>query len=64
MMMLVYNLRNELARRFGAYRCKYVDFGDFKDANEVLINKGVQTLSEISLKIAKDFPIRRRYKYK
>ena len=29
-------LRNELARRFGNYRCKYVEFGDFKDANEVL----------------------------
>jgi twinkle protein len=49
-------LRNELARRFGAYRCKYVDFGDFKDANEVLINKGSETLRNI-IKNCKDFPI-------
>ncbi len=49
-------LRNELARRFGAYRCKYVDFGDFKDANEVLITKGAETLRNI-IKNAKDFPI-------
>ena len=33
-------LRNELARRFGAYKCKYVEFGEFKDPNEILISKG------------------------
>ena len=49
-------LRNELARRFGSYRCKYVDFSDFKDANEVLIHKGAETLRNI-IKNAKNFPL-------
>lgn len=49
-------LRNELARRLGTYRCKYVEFGEFKDANEVLIEKGAETLRNI-IKEAKDFPI-------
>ena len=40
-------LRNELARRFGNYRCKYVEFGEYKDANEVLISKGAETLRNI-----------------
>ncbi len=50
------NLRNELARRLGSYRCKYVEFGEFNDANEVLIKKGAETLRNI-IKEAKDFPI-------
>jgi len=50
------SLRNELARRLGKYRCKYVDFGDFKDANEVLVSKGSETLRSI-IKKAKNFPI-------
>ena len=49
-------LRNELARRFGAYRCKYVEFNDFKDANEVLISKGAETLRNF-IKDAKNFPL-------
>ena len=49
-------LRNELARRFGAYRCKYVEFGDFKDANEVLITKGAEALRKF-IKDAKNFPL-------
>ena len=49
-------LRNELARRFGHYKCKYVEFGVYKDANEVLIKKGSETLRNI-LKSAKDFPL-------
>jgi twinkle protein len=49
-------LRNELARRFGAYRCKYVDFGDFKDANEILTLKGAETLRNV-IKTAKNFPL-------
>ena len=49
-------LRNELARRFGAYKCKYVEFGDFKDANEVLISKGAETLRNY-IKDAKNFPL-------
>ena len=50
------SLRNELARRFGKYRCKYVDFNEFKDANEVLVNKGAETLRNY-LKNAKDYPL-------
>ena len=49
-------LRNELSRRFGAYRCKYVEFGNYKDANEVLISKGAETLRNI-IKDAKNFPL-------
>ena len=49
-------LRNELSRRFGAYRCKYVEFGEYKDANEVLISKGAETLRNI-IKEAKNFPL-------
>lgn len=49
-------LRNELARRLGSYRCKYVDFSDFKDANDVLIHKGAETLRNI-IKNAKNFPL-------
>lgn len=50
------SLRNELARRFGHYRCKYVDFNDFKDANEVLISQGAEVLRN-TIKEAKSFPI-------
>ena len=49
-------LRKELARRFGAYRCKYVDFGDYKDANEILVTKGAETLRNV-IKTAKNFPL-------
>tara|TARA_B100001059_G_C17821445_1_gene578540 strand:- start:994 stop:2667 length:1674 start_codon:yes stop_codon:yes gene_type:complete len=50
------NLRNELARRLGKYRCKYVEFSEYKDANEVLIKKGAETLRNI-LKGCKSFPL-------
>lgn len=50
------SLRNELARRFGKFRCKYVDFGEYKDANEVLTEKGAETLRSI-LKETKSFPL-------
>jgi len=49
-------LRNELARRLGTYRCKYVDFEEFKDANEVLVKKGAEYLRNL-IKKAKSFPI-------
>lgn len=49
-------LRNELARRLGHYRCKYVDSGDFKDANDILAQAGAKTLLD-TLKKAKEFPI-------
>jgi len=49
-------LRNELARRFGAYKCKYIDFGDYKDANELLTKKGAETLRNV-LNEPKNFPL-------
>lgn len=50
------SLRNELARRFGHYRCKYVEFKEYKDANEVLVQKGSEVLRNI-IQDAKSFPI-------
>lgn len=49
-------LRNELARRLGHYRCRYVDAGKYKDANDILVQAGAKTLLDI-LKSAKQFPI-------
>lgn len=49
-------LRKELARRLGAYRCKYVDFGEFKDANEVLVAEGSAALRDY-LNHPKTFPL-------
>ena len=49
-------LRNELARRFGFYKCKYVDFGEYKDANDVLANADKETLRNIILN-NKSFPL-------
>ena len=51
------SLRNELARRFGSHRCQYVEFGEYKDANEVLVKKGGQYLRKLMIHSAKDFPI-------
>jgi len=50
------SLRNELGRRFGYERCQYIDFGKFKDANEVLKETGPQGLRNV-LKEKKSFPI-------
>lgn len=50
------SLRNELARRLGFYRCKYVDFKEFKDANEVIISDGPEKLRQL-LKSAKNYPL-------
>lgn len=49
-------LQKELIRRFGAEKCKIVDFKDCKDANEYLIKYGSFELSMI-LKEAKDVKI-------
>lgn len=49
-------LRNELARRLGKYRCTYVDFNGYKDANEALMQKGPEVLRNL-LKDAKPFPL-------
>ena len=49
-------LRNELARRLGSYRCKYVEWGEYKDANELLIAEGAEALRK-ALKEPKSFPL-------
>ena len=50
------SLRNELARRFGRYKCQYIENDDFKDANEILATKGAEHLRKV-LKTAKKYPI-------
>jgi twinkle protein len=50
------SLRYALARRFGQYRCKYIDFKDFKDANDVLVSEGKEKLREI-ISEPLDFPL-------
>lgn len=40
-------LEKELIRRFGAEKCKLVDFKDCKDANEYLLRYGKESLSEL-----------------
>jgi twinkle protein len=49
-------LQKELIRRFGAEKCKIVDFNDCKDANEYLIKHGAFELVQL-IKIAKDVKI-------
>jgi len=39
-------LQKELVRRFGAERCLLVDFSPYKDANEVLVQEGVEGLQK------------------
>jgi len=46
-------LEKELLRRFGADKCKLVDLRPFKDANEVLLQEGVESLRN-RLKMAYD----------
>jgi twinkle protein len=41
------NLRNAFAKRMGEYRCVYIDFKEFKDANEVLCQFGASTLQSV-----------------
>ena len=50
------NLRTQLAARLGVERCYKVDFGDCKDANEVLVKHGAEKLKEI-INNAEPFPI-------
>jgi twinkle protein len=40
-------LQDELVRRIGAEKCKLVDFGDHKDANDLLIKEGALELLEV-----------------
>jgi len=48
--------QKELIRRFGAEKCKIVDFDDCKDANDYLIKYGKESLSN-RIKLAKDVKI-------
>jgi twinkle protein len=50
------NLRLQLAERFGLERCKYLEFGSFKDINEVLIAEGIDGVIKCKQK-ALDFPL-------
>lgn len=49
-------LQNELIRRFGAEKCKIIDFKDCKDANEYLIKYGAFELVQLK-KDAKDVKV-------
>lgn len=49
-------LRVELAERFGMERCKYIEFEEFKDCNELLQHKGNIGVSD-AVHNAKDFPL-------
>jgi twinkle protein len=46
----------ELIRRFGADKCKIVNFNDCKDANEYLLKHGKESLAN-TIKLAKDVKI-------
>ena len=48
--------QNELIRRFGAEKCKVVNFNDCKDANDYLIKYGKQPLANL-VKLAKEVKI-------
>lgn len=48
--------QKELIRRLGAEKCKIVDFGDCKDANDYLIKYGKNALAN-TIKLAKDVKI-------
>jgi len=41
------NLQQELIRRFGAEICYTISFGDYKDANEYLVNHGISMLKRL-----------------
>jgi len=48
--------QKELIRRFGAEKCKIVNFGDCKDANDYLIKYGKNALAN-TIKLAKDVKV-------
>jgi len=50
-------LRNELARRLGKSRCRWIDFGDCKDANEYLLKYGKERLAATLTENVHTFPI-------
>lgn len=50
------NLKEQLSERFGVERCKYVDWNDCKDANEVLMKFGLDGIYKY-ISDVKEFPI-------
>lgn len=56
-----YKLREELARRLGKEKCKIIDYGKFKDANEVLLSTDTieagKTLLKSIFEAAKPIPV-------
>lgn len=51
------NLKNQLAFRLGVERCYKVDFGKYKDSNDVLINEGEDFLKSLIIDKKEPFPI-------
>ena len=49
-------LRDQISERIGKEKCKYVEFKQYKDANDCLVNDGVQSVID-SIKAAKEFPL-------
>jgi twinkle protein len=49
-------LRDELAERLGQERCKYLEFGKYKDANDLIQAEGIEGLHACK-NAAKDFPL-------
>jgi len=49
-------LREDLSLRFGKDVCDYIEFGDYKDANDVLVNEGKGKLMDYLIDF-KQFPI-------
>ena len=50
------NLRDQLAARIGVANCSFVDWGDYKDANDVLVAEGIDGLLNFD-KLVRQFPI-------
>lgn len=49
-------LRQELGDRFGLERCRYIEFEEFKDCNDLLIHRGIIGVTE-AFKGSKLFPL-------
>lgn len=53
-------LRQDIAERFGIERCDYIEFGDFKDANELLVKSGIEGIQKVCVNPIK-FPLQGVY---
>lgn len=49
-------LRIDLAERFGIDKCKHIEFEEYKDANDLFIHKGSQSIKN-AFDTAKSFPL-------